>query len=387
VDRALLLIDARDEVAQRFRMLASVQDIALEQLEASRELDAVRRRHAAYFTHLAEEADRRLQGSSSRKWLARLEADQQHLRAALRWGIDNDRSVALRLSSRLWMACIARSNFAEGRRWIDEVAGAVLPALEDLPPDDVRCLADALIGGAYLAYHQADYADAERRLRDARRVHELPGAGTWHGDDENLRGLIARRRCEFRKARRLIRSSVDISRTEGDMPSLADRLNTLGNVIREGGGDLHLADRRQQQSLAIHARLGDVRGGAMVQCDRAYIRLDREDYAKARRLLEESLEARIAVRDKQGEAQSLNGLGILEREEGRPEAAIDRHEQALEIFERIGDMLRVAETREALGLALILAGRAAEGREYLDQGEQVRDRLGAPRPPVLRTAV
>ena len=137
----------------------------------------------------------------------------------------------------------------------------------------------------------------------------------------------------------------------------------------------------------MYARLGDLRGAAMVQCDRAYICLDRDDHAGAQRLFEESLHGRIRVRDKQGEAQSLNGLGILGREQGGPDAAIARHEQALEIFDRIGDALRVAESRESLGLALFQAGRAAEGREQLKQAQQVRDRLGAPRPPVLRNAV
>jgi tetratricopeptide (TPR) repeat protein len=264
---------------------------------------------------------------------------------------------------------------------------AVLPALEELSPDEVYWLADALIGGAYLAYHQGDYVDAERQLTEARSVRERPGGGTGHGDDENLRGLIARRRCDFEEAQRLVKAAADISKAEGDMPRLADRLNTIGNVIREGCGDLAKADRRQQQSLGIYARLGDLRGAAMVQCDRGYILLDHDDHATARRLFEESLETRRRMRDKQGEAQSLNGIGILEREEHHPQAAIKQHEQALEIFDRIGDALRCAETREGLGLALVEAGNAADGRAHLDRAQDVRDGIGAPRPPVLRNAV
>jgi predicted ATPase len=381
VDRSLVLIDARDAGGQRFRFLPSVREIAAERLDERGEREPVSRRHAEHYLRVAEQADRRLQGREARRWLARLEAEQQHLRAALRWSIEHDRSLALRLSSALWIPNLMRSNFAEARRWIAEVVDRAIP--EQLTPADVPVLANVVIAGGYLAYHQADYVDAERLLELLHDVQRRPGAGPTHGDDVNLRGLIARRRCRFDEAMPLLAAAADASREERDLARLADRLNTMGNAVRECCGDLAEALRRQEQSLGTYVRLGDLRGSAMVQCDLAYVLLDRGGHDdEARRLLDESLATRKRIKDAQGVGQSLNGLGRLEREDGAAELAIRHHRQALELFEDMGDALRVAETLEALALA-----DAREAPAHLDRAAAVRERLGAPRPPVLTDAL
>ena len=388
VDRQLVLIDTRDASGQRYRLLPSLSAIAAERLQASGEADAVYRRHAEHYLESAEQAALRLQGRSGRKWLTRLEADQQHLRAALQWSMDHDHAIALRLASALWMPCIARSNFAEGRRWIGQIVSLALPDVEQLGERELAALMDVVIGGSYLAYHQADYGGAEDQLALAAEIERRSGAAPLHAHDLNLRGLIARRHCRFDEAQTLLAQAASVSREEDDRPRFADRLNTIANAIRESRGDLDQAVALQEQSLAIYRRLGDLRGGAMAQCDLAYALLDKRESAdRVRVLFEDSRETREAIKDKQGVAQSLNGLGHLEREVGRPGRAIRRHAVALELFEGMGDRLRVAETLEALALAEIARGHGRKGHARLERAEAERDRFGASRPPAFTAAL
>ena len=68
----------------RFLMLETIREYALEQLEASTAAEELRRRHARFFSALAEEAyERRFDAES--EWSARLGVDHDDLRGALDW--------------------------------------------------------------------------------------------------------------------------------------------------------------------------------------------------------------------------------------------------------------------------------------------------------------
>ncbi len=83
----------------RFGLLETIREFALEQLEACSESTLAGHRHAAYFAALAEEAAGELLGPLQLAWRDRLSADQDNLRAALRWS----RNTILRWRCR-WLA-------------------------------------------------------------------------------------------------------------------------------------------------------------------------------------------------------------------------------------------------------------------------------------------
>ena len=79
-------IDSADDDI-RFTMLETIREYALEQLEASGELPALRRRHAEHFLALAEEAEPQLDAGGLGGLARRLQADHDNLRAALAWSL------------------------------------------------------------------------------------------------------------------------------------------------------------------------------------------------------------------------------------------------------------------------------------------------------------
>src|SRR5689334_13645196 len=71
-----------------------------ELLAARSEIGETGRRHAAYYPALAEQAGPALTGPGAVAWLARLDAEHDNMRAALRWAHDaGDRATVLRLAA------------------------------------------------------------------------------------------------------------------------------------------------------------------------------------------------------------------------------------------------------------------------------------------------
>jgi DNA-binding CsgD family transcriptional regulator len=85
VDKSLVRHEAQPGGEPRFGMLETIREYALARLEASGEAQALRRRHAAYFLALAEEAAPELQGPRQVAWFDRLAREHDNVRAALQW--------------------------------------------------------------------------------------------------------------------------------------------------------------------------------------------------------------------------------------------------------------------------------------------------------------
>ncbi|MDB4993164.1 MAG: protein kinase/transcriptional regulator, LuxR family protein, partial [Myxococcaceae bacterium] len=152
VDKSLLRRTDGPDGVPRFVMLETLREFALERLVAEGAHDDVQRRHAEYFRLLAGSLRDDIASTYSARslWLRRLAADQDNLRAAIRWScVSGDAEIAMHIVGDLWLwywlFC-----FAEGRRIVDEVL-RVSPA-----PSVAR--SKALYTLSLIAWGQADFA-------------------------------------------------------------------------------------------------------------------------------------------------------------------------------------------------------------------------------------
>ncbi|HEV2741795.1 MAG TPA: hypothetical protein VGV91_01430 [Rubrobacter sp.] len=86
VDKSLVVAWERDE-QMRYRLLETVRQYGRDKLRGSGEDAELGRRHAAFFVTLAEEAERERSGPDQARWLVRLEAEHDNVRAALSWSL------------------------------------------------------------------------------------------------------------------------------------------------------------------------------------------------------------------------------------------------------------------------------------------------------------
>jgi non-specific serine/threonine protein kinase len=149
----------------RLRLLETVREFGLEQLEAAGDLEAIRARHAAWYLALAEAAGAEMWGQNQSRWLGRLKADVPNLRAAVTWFLEHGNAAAvLRLlgaSGEFW---INYYFYAELERWLE----AALDAAPDAPAVD-RSAAHAVIGqsAAFAGHPELAARHAQRALEAA----------------------------------------------------------------------------------------------------------------------------------------------------------------------------------------------------------------------------
>jgi tetratricopeptide (TPR) repeat protein len=125
-------------------MLETVHEYAWEQLRESGEADLLQRRHSRYWAQLSVALERTGKHGQVARWLNRLDAEQDNLRAAIRCALDQGAANdALRLAYSLRTLIEARGSLREGVQWQE----TVLAQNQDADP---VMRAEALAGAAFL---------------------------------------------------------------------------------------------------------------------------------------------------------------------------------------------------------------------------------------------
>ena len=85
VDKSLIVVEA-DSEWERYSLLQTTHEYALEKLREAGETARIRERHARYFLELAQKADAAHGGSNAREWLQRYRFEIDNVRAAVEYG-------------------------------------------------------------------------------------------------------------------------------------------------------------------------------------------------------------------------------------------------------------------------------------------------------------
>ena len=107
VAKSLVVADRLDGGTMRYRLLETIREYARDRLVESGCEQSARDRHAAHYADLIAAAEPNLRGPDQLRWIARLDAEDDNLRAALSWTLERqDAETALRMCTNLswyWM--------------------------------------------------------------------------------------------------------------------------------------------------------------------------------------------------------------------------------------------------------------------------------------------
>jgi tetratricopeptide (TPR) repeat protein len=269
---------------ERFWMLETIREFAIERLRESTDGEVLRRRHADHFLLLAEEAEPHLP-AYDRVWVRTLEREHDNLRSAIDWlEAAEETQLALRLAGALGRFWLVKGFVREGHstlaRLLEEdlrptlARAKALTALVNLSnadrksrghADEALALATELEDPAMIATAKLGLASCfvEEDLPRARLLYEESAEAFRELGDDHL-VLIAIRSLAWAhallgddgRARELHEENLRLARELGN-----ERIEaiTLGVVALYAADDGHIerAVAMLKESHALHMRVGD----------------------------------------------------------------------------------------------------------------------------------
>ena len=373
VDKSLAqqVEDAAGET--RFIMLSTIREYALERLNASDDVAATRRSHAAYYLVLAEEGA--LEAAAHPEWLDRFEIEHDNFRAALEHLIKTgDADWALRLGTALFHFWETREYLTEGRGRITK-----LLALEGAAARP-KLRSRLLFCAAVLAGEQGDYNSAhqlfEESLETCLELNDNRGVAVAL----NALAVNARDRGDLPTASLLFERCVAIWRDAGDPADVARALSNLANVTKLQGEPAR-SSALYDECLTMFRQVGDVAGIAWTLNYQGDVARESNDLTAARSFYEQSLAAFSLSRDGWGIASALSDLAGLSWDQGDNDEARRLYGESIQMFQNLGHKRGIARVLECLAANAAAQSDAVQSLHFAGAAAALRDRLGAPLTP------
>lgn len=234
VDKSLVVVQEQGRPT-KYRLLDVIGRYARAQLERNGELSMYNRRHCLHFLDMAQQeapALFRLPLAA----LARMDVEQPDFRHALRWAVNSQPELALRLAVALWPYWNIRSRLVEGRAALNEVLRtAAGPAV-------LRC--EALARAAQFAWYSGDDHSATSHAGEAVALGRMGEPSVGLAMALFVLGACAVKRGDWTAAGLLLEESLTTARGTGlRYPGLAAMCGRYVLAMQTG-------DRAKGRSLA-----------------------------------------------------------------------------------------------------------------------------------------
>jgi len=290
----------------RYTMLATIQEYARERLQDMGRETEICNLHLTYFLDVAHQAGLEMRGPNQVECLHRLAALRGNLSSALEWAIKTRQTaIALQMVSDLSWFWSMRSEFSEGRLWLEKTAKM---------PDAPR-------------YPQL-YSYALEQLA----LH------AWQQSGSN-------------EARPFVEQALSAARAHDDKWNIAWALSILGHFLVEKS-DFSGAQTAFDESNALFQEVHDVWGYAYVVLGLAQTAYIQGDQPTSLPMYEQALSAFRELGDKFFEMVVLRVLGTAQIRQGNLVRGVPALQEALLIAQQL-------DSKQEIAWALINIGDAA----------------------------
>jgi hypothetical protein len=318
---------------QRFLLLETIREFALEQLRAHGEEALLRERHYATYLHLFRMADGHLRGPAAAIWFARLQPEQDNLRAALQWTL-----AAARYADATWLMIATNyfrflcGNYYEGARWFAQL----LPHRQALAVDLRLAILLSFYGSAF-HLEMEEFQPLARYLVEVMELlavcsHKLLHSWAWFwtavSTADFLQAVEAWERC------------IGLARQAAASPGPGEEF-------------CGFADRSYILSLALFRYAERL--------------MDRGELARAELLAAESLALFRTRGDRYGIGDGLGMLGLLALLQGDLAQAHMHFHEVVTFATAFRYHIMLCEWQPLLGLVTLYGGDTPEARRLLSE--------------------
>jgi predicted ATPase/DNA-binding XRE family transcriptional regulator len=378
LDKSLLQRASTIDGEQRFFMLVTIQQFALNRLKASNIEFETRERHLFYFLDLAEKANQNIHSANQLEWIRKLEKELANFRSALEWATSHQKNrEAMRLLSALsWYWGLWHHN-REMRNWFDKIR--ILPELDRSSELYARLLTQV----GHSSWNVGDFQYARTILEESIALWGKSDSYGERGLAEALSilGMVVHSiDANYAVAQSLFEQSFALYKKCGDQWGMAFDLFNLGWVADHQNQD-EAAQKFLAQSLDIFTYLGDLWSIGRASQFLGQLFLKQKNYARARQYYEQHLEIEEKLQVRAGIVIALGNLGDLYRHQNLLDEAEQYYLKSLAVCREYG--LRIDRGYNLYALGMLGLQKNDYGfaekyiRQYFESGQSVSRRLAA----------
>ncbi|HLF61510.1 MAG TPA: NB-ARC domain-containing protein [Acidimicrobiia bacterium] len=331
VDKSLVDVVLRGS-ENRYRLLETVRQFALERLAEAGLEEEARLQHGSYTLALAERGDQGLRGHDQAQWVERIKADHDNIRAAVGWALGGGHiEHALRVVAAMGRYWFMQTEWKDALRWfrrVSELSG---------PEHDLLWARAFIKTGAIELITRGSPSDPDAGER-AHRILEEQGSMS-----ERAMSLyaLAEARSMTTGAEETIRASIALFQEAGDQWGEAYAKRWLGSKV-ELLGDARQNIAHQREAVEGFINLGDHWSAGWLAFDLGFSLLAVAEYVEADQAFDKALGLVANIDERLVVAHATRGKASVAAGLGRPQEARRLFRDAIPMFERIGDQSCVA---------------------------------------------
>ncbi|MFF7789847.1 BTAD domain-containing putative transcriptional regulator [Streptomyces sp. NPDC007991] len=163
---------------------------------------------------------------------------------------------------------------------------------------------------------------------------------------------------------------LEAARQFGLARAEARALMTLVNV-HHVGGRFERADQEAERAIVLAQQAGDLLPVCWASNARGIIALYQNRHEDGEEHLSRAIEHFRALGDRPGEAAALCNLSRIHLATGRTQSAVELAQEGIDIYDAMGNSMRGANARYALGLALTQSGELGDAAGRLQEALEV----------------
>jgi predicted ATPase/class 3 adenylate cyclase len=341
---------------ERFSMLQTIRDFALEQLTAGEENDETRLRHALYFRQVAGQINMGTHGVQQLKRMKQGALEEANMQSALNYLMECGRKgdaeateLALQLCGEQFMYWHIRGKHVSAVNSINTLLR--LPSCPEMSRGKYRALMTLSISASTLGQFEESVAQAKAALEMAIQLNEPEDASfiTW-GIGFFYMGL------DIDQAELYSEQGLEQCRKVGTDWSLAFAL-TCNGIINAIRGNVDKSRARYQEGLALQRKNGDYEAAGVSLGGLAQLSTMGGDHAGGIELYKEALASFEAVGDRPEEARIHSEMAWTYLAMGNTHASRNHFFNAIQAYQEVGSVRGIG-----YGLIGLAALESAENR-------------------------
>lgn len=377
IGKSLVRAETLANGEQRFFLLETIREFALEQLCAHDEKEIAQQSHACYFYEIARRPSVETSQALKGKFYQQMEPDYPNLRAALRWLLDHQRYDGLCMANALEGFWWARGYHEEGQNWLH----SALTANSALSLERAK----AWLGLANLSHIHSARLEREQYANNALQICQQLGDETLLAACYRQLGLSKYVALQLTEAEKFFRLGWDIGQ-KGELTPLKVELRSLVARLQKNLGFYTDAVRAELEAALIDAQaLGDAAITARAATGLSSFDFERKDYTRA------AISAALALlfahesQDKHAMGMAESYAGDVALVQGNLALARRHYHDSLQYFTEIGAHFNrpiwrlgwLAEIEMRYAEAQVLYQQALQGCvAHHDQRYRLRSLLG-----------